>query len=262
MGTAEVQGELWGAKARDWASVQEPQWKPIFETALAHAGVGRGVKLLDIGCGAGGALVLARMLGADVTGLDASENLVAIARSRLPGARIEQGEMEELPFADESFDTITGMNSFQYAGDLVRALSEARRVAKRGGVVFLLKWGRPDDCELMTITLPAVQRLIPPPPGNPPPGPIMDEGLIERSMREAGLEPIDKGEFAADLVSRDAEAAVRAVMSAGVTVRVARLVGEETVRQAIRDSLPAATRPDGSVVWRNRFQWLKARRSG
>jgi SAM-dependent methyltransferase len=262
MGTAQVQGELWGAKAGDWAEVQEPQWGAVFETALTHAGVGKGTKLLDIGCGAGGALVLARKLGADVAGLDASENLVAIARERLPKAQIERGEMEELPFADESFDVVTGINSFQFAADLVRALSEARRVTRRGGTVFLLKWGRPEDCQLMTVTLPAVQRLIPPHPGNPPPGPVMDQERIERAMGEAGLETVDKGAFAADLVSSDAATAVRAVMSAGVTVRAARLVGEEAVSQAIRGTLPAVTRPDGSVAWRNQFQWLKAVRLG
>jgi hypothetical protein len=38
MGTAQIQGELWGAKAADWAELQEPAWKPVFEAALSHAG--------------------------------------------------------------------------------------------------------------------------------------------------------------------------------------------------------------------------------
>src|SRR5688572_31538984 len=98
MGTAQVQGELWGAKAGDWTTLQEPGWRPVYETVLREAGVGTGTKLLDAGCGAGGALLVAREMGADVAGLDAAPALVAIARERLPGARIEVGELEELPF--------------------------------------------------------------------------------------------------------------------------------------------------------------------
>jgi hypothetical protein len=72
MGTAEVQGELWGASAADWATVQEPAWRPVYERVLDLAGVGIGISLLDIGCGAGGALMAAQRRGAAVAGLDAS----------------------------------------------------------------------------------------------------------------------------------------------------------------------------------------------
>jgi cyclopropane fatty-acyl-phospholipid synthase-like methyltransferase len=91
MGTAEVQGELWGARARDWADVQEPPWRPVYEAVLTRVGVLPGAKLLDIGCGAGGALAVARGLGAEISGLDASEALAAVARERLPEAHIEVG---------------------------------------------------------------------------------------------------------------------------------------------------------------------------
>ena len=97
MGSAQRQGALWDARAEDWAVAQEPAWNPIFETALAFAGVRSGARLLDVGCGAGGMLVCARARGALVSGLDASASLVAIARRRLPDARIEVGEMEDLP---------------------------------------------------------------------------------------------------------------------------------------------------------------------
>ena len=83
---AAIQGELWGARANDWAELNEPAWRPVFEAVMERAGVAPGKRLLDIGCGAGGALVVARRRGAEVSGLDASANLVAIARERLPGA--------------------------------------------------------------------------------------------------------------------------------------------------------------------------------
>jgi SAM-dependent methyltransferase len=261
MGTAEVQGALWGARARDWADIQEPAWRPVFEAALRHAGVGAGTLLLDVGCGAGGALALAREMGAEVAGLDAAANLVAIARERLPRARIEVGEMEELPFADATFDVITGINSFQFAGEMAKALSEARRVCRPGGSVFMLAWGPREECELMTVTVSAVLALLPPPPpGAKPPGPMVERGSMLDAMRAAGLEPADSGSFHAELCQPDAESAVRANMAAGVNVRAAQLVGEERVAETIRATLPAVTRPDGSVVWKNRFDWVRATR--
>jgi 2-polyprenyl-3-methyl-5-hydroxy-6-metoxy-1,4-benzoquinol methylase len=261
MGTAQVQGELWGARATDWAELQEPAWRAVFETALAHAGVGPGMRVLDIGCGAGGALVIARRRGADVAGIDAANNLIAVARSRLPGARIENGEMEELPFADEAFDVVTGINSFQFAADKVRALREARRVCRRGGTVFMLTWGRREDNQFMTVTMSAVLALLPPPPSSPAGRSVAaGEETDEDAMRQAGLEPTEGGEFAAELAFPDAATAVRAIMSAGATERASRLVGEERVRDTIRGTLPGVTRADGSVAWQSRFHWTKARR--
>jgi SAM-dependent methyltransferase len=260
VGTAAVQGELWGSRARVWADLQEPSWRPAFNKALDLAGVRAGARLLDIGCGAGGALLLARGRGAEVAGLDASENLAAIARERLPGARIETGEMEELPFKDGSFDIVIGINSFQFAGDLVRALAEARRVCRRGGAVFMMMWGRAENCELFSITMAPVLALLPAPPPSAPTS-LGEPGIAEDFMRKAGLEPADSGEFAADLVFPDEETAVRAITSAAPTVRACREVGEDLVIETIRKTLPRVLRQDGSVGWSNRFRWVKAARA-
>jgi SAM-dependent methyltransferase len=256
MGTAAVQGETWGSRARDWAELNEPAWRTVFETALQKAGAAPGKRLLDIGCGAGGSLVIAAEMGADVAGLDASANLVAIARERLPGAGIEIGEMEELPFADRSFDIVTGINSFQFAGDLLSALKEARRVLKEDGTLLMLVWGRREDCELVSGTASAVFALLPPATDARPPLPLAEPGVIEDVMEEAGLAPTGSGEFSASLSAPDVETAVRMVLSA--SARAIRAVGEAVVASAIRKTLPPFTRPDGSVVWNNRFRWVTA----
>jgi SAM-dependent methyltransferase len=258
-GTAAIQGALWGARAREWADLNEPLWHPLFRMALQQAGVGAGTRLLDVGCGSGGALVIARGLGAEVAGLDASTNLVEIARERLPGAAVEIGEMEALPFSDASFDVVTGINSFQFAGDIVHALAEARRVLQPGGTLLMLAWGKPADCEFISGTLPAVFALLPAArPGAPPPRPLADPGVIEGLMKEAGLAPLASGEFPAELVSPDADSAVRMVLTG--SARAIDHAGEAAVAAAIRGTLPRFTRPDGSVTWKNRFRWATATR--
>src|SRR5262249_16607483 len=125
-GSAERWGPLWGARPADWALSEDLQI-PTYEAALAHVHVGHGQKVLDVGCGAGAFLRLVAERGGGPHGLDASESLVAFARERLPRADIRVGEMEALPWEDDTFDVVTGFNSFFFANDMVAALREAGR---------------------------------------------------------------------------------------------------------------------------------------
>ena len=258
MSKAEIQGALWGAKAEDWAELQEPAWTPIFERGFDLAGLSVGASVLDIGCGAGGALALARRRGGDVAGIDASTNLVGIARRRLPGASIEIGDMEELPFAAGRFDLVAGFNSFQFAADTIRAFREGSRVCRPGGAVFVLAWGKPEDCELVTMVMRHVIALLPD-ERSAAGVPVTDRASIGDALRTAGIEPVENGEFSGELVYPNAETALRAVLSAGITVRAAQSAGEERVSVVIRTRLGAATRSDGTVVFMNRFCWVRGR---
>jgi ubiquinone/menaquinone biosynthesis C-methylase UbiE len=127
--TAEANGRLWGAHARDWAEIQEGQFRAAYEAVFDWFGVKAGTLYCDVGCGSGLAAQLAAERGAKVAGIDAAENLLAIARSRVPAGEFVHGDLETLPYADASFDLVTGFNSFQYAADPGAALAEARRVA-------------------------------------------------------------------------------------------------------------------------------------
>src|SRR5271169_1834632 len=110
--TTEVHGRLWGARARDWAEFQEGKVRIMYETVLARAGLKPGMAYLDVGCGSGLAAQIAAKKGARVSGIDAAEELLAIARERTPKGDFRAGDLEELPYADKSFDIVTGFNSF------------------------------------------------------------------------------------------------------------------------------------------------------
>src|SRR5262245_37238248 len=101
-GSAERWGPLWGARPADWAMSEDLQL-PTYEAALERVTVPRGARVLDIGCGVGAFLRLVAERGAEPHGLDASETLVAFARERLPQADLRVGEMEALPWEDDSF---------------------------------------------------------------------------------------------------------------------------------------------------------------
>lgn len=118
MGSADVQGELWGRAPDDWASLQESQHVPLFDAMLDVTGVGEGVRLLDVGCGGGGASFLAAERGAIVSGLDASAPLIDIARERVPSRDFRSGTWRRSRLG-------TG-RSMQW---LLRTRSNTRRIA-------------------------------------------------------------------------------------------------------------------------------------
>jgi ubiquinone/menaquinone biosynthesis C-methylase UbiE len=140
MGSAQVQGRLWGAAAADWSQLTEPAMTPVYEAVLDATGVGPGTRLLDAGCGSGLALQLAHKRGATVSGLDASAALLAVAHERLPVADLREGDLEALPFQDDAFEAVTAFNAMQYAADPVAALGALRRVAASGASVAVVTW--------------------------------------------------------------------------------------------------------------------------
>jgi len=180
-GSATVQGELWGARARDWAEVQEPAQRELYPPVFDAAGVGEGTSLLDVGCGSGLAAAIAHERGAKVSGIDAALPFVEIARGRVPGADFRVGELEALPYDDDSFDVVTGFAAFQYAADPVHALQEARRVARPRGIVVILTWGQPEHCEAAGIIKVLGSLLPPPPPGASGPFALSAPGALRTS---------------------------------------------------------------------------------
>jgi SAM-dependent methyltransferase len=258
MGTAQIQGELWGARAREWAELQEGAFLPLYEAAFEAAKVTKGTRLLDTGCGAGLALQVAAKRGARVSGIDAAQALVAIARERLAGADIRVGEIEELPFADAAFDVVTGFNSFQYAGDRVRALSEAKRVAKPGGVVIAAVWGDPARCE-MAAYIEALGKLMPPPPpGAPGPWALSEEGALEALVGRAGLKLARSESVTVVFPFANEDTAVRGLIAAGPAIRALRNSSEEATQRAIAEAIRPYREPGGSYVLKNEFRFVVA----
>ena len=151
MGSASVQGPLWGAKAQDWTELTEPGQQPFYEAVFDVLRIGPETRLVDVGCGAGLALQLAAKRGAAVAGLDAAERLVEVARRRNPDVDVRVGDLEQLPFPDATFTAATSFNAVQYASDPTAALRELRRVLAPGSPVAVLTWGAPERSEMRDV---------------------------------------------------------------------------------------------------------------
>jgi ubiquinone/menaquinone biosynthesis C-methylase UbiE len=119
------------------------RYSPGLARAMCEvAGVRPGQRALDVGCGSG-ALVerLASILGPEnVAGVEPSEPFVDAARARVPGARIEVGSAETLPFADGEFDATLSQLVVNFLSDPEQGLREMSRVTRPGGVVAGCVW--------------------------------------------------------------------------------------------------------------------------
>lgn len=247
---------MWSAGAENWAAYQEKQFAPLFAEGLERVGVGPGVALLDAGCGAGLACALAVARGARVWGLDAATGMIAIASRRAPEAHFTLGDMERMPYTDATFDVVTGFNSFTYTSHPVQALREARRVVRAGGVVLATSWGRREASQAAAY-MTAIARLLPlPPPGSASPFAYSAPGVFEALAAEAGLTPVSVEPVPCPWEYPDLESLLCGILSSGNYVRARALVGEQALRDAVRDAVAPFARADGSYRLENEFRFL------
>ena len=256
--TADVNGRLWGARASDWADIQEGTARPVYEAVLERTRVKAGTRYLDVGCGAGMAAQIAAARGAQVSGIDAAEALLEIARRRTPAGDFRRGDLEELPFNDRSFDVVTGFNSFQYAGNPAVALAEARRVTRPGGTIVIMTWGDPDGMEAASLVAAVRPLMPPPPPGAPGPFALSDESALRKFATDAGLAPAEVFDVDSPFVYPDEATAIRGLNSAGVAARAMENSSEQAVTDAHAKAIAPFRQPDGSFRIKATFRCLLA----
>ena len=107
----------------------------------------RGLKgeVLDVACGTGDMVLELLKQGADVTGVDLSEEMLAIAKRKAESGKWKVADAEQLPFRDASFDAVTcafGIRNFVH---LEKGLGEMVRVLKPGGRMAILELATPDN---------------------------------------------------------------------------------------------------------------------
>ena len=114
------------------------------EVLVDRVGVGAGESLLDVATGSGNVAIPAALVGATVTGLDLTPELLEVARRRAAEAGVEihfiEGDAEELPFSDDSFDRVTSCFGVIFAPRQARTACELARVARPGATVAFTAW--------------------------------------------------------------------------------------------------------------------------
>ena len=118
--------------------------EPDAQLFYKRIGVQPGEQLLDVGCGAGQLALIAARAGARVTGCDISTNWIERARERaaLEGLDVlfEEGDAEDLPYADGQFDVVASLIGAMFAPRPELVASELVRVCRPGGKIAMANW--------------------------------------------------------------------------------------------------------------------------
>jgi SAM-dependent methyltransferase len=168
--------------ARTIASVGEL----VAQRAQAHDGD----TLLDVATGSGNVAIPAALAGAQVTGLDITPKLLEVARERAAeaGVQIEfvEGDAEELPFDDRSFDRVTSCFGVMFAPRHEVAAAQLVRVAKPGARIVVAAWTPEGLNGRMFKTVGSY--MPPPPPELRPPVMWGDEAHVRELFADSGAE--------------------------------------------------------------------------
>lgn len=142
---------------------------PVSEVVADAARIERGERVVDVACGTGNAALAAAARGARVSGLDAAERLIGVARERARTAGVEAewtvGDATALPFADGAFDAAVSVFGVIFASDPGRAAAELERVVRPGGRIVVTSWfDRGPLAEVMHASMAAIRAAQHDPP--------------------------------------------------------------------------------------------------
>lgn len=157
------------------------------------SGIEAGMRVLDVGCGPGALTteLVQRVGAAGVAAIDPSEQFVAAARERHPGADVRSASAEELPFADGEFDSALAQLVVHFMADPVRGLAEMARVTRDGGVVAACVWDHAGGQTPLAPFWQAVREIDPAEEGE---GTLAGgrEGHLSELFAEAGLREVEE----------------------------------------------------------------------
>lgn len=158
---------------------------------VEQAGIGKGSRLLDIGCGTATLTILIKKIHpeADVTGLDGDPEILQMARKKVTKAsldiKLDLGLSFELPYPDRSFDRVVSSLVFHHLTreNKARTFKEIFRILSPGGELHVADFGKPHNALMYLISL--VFRHLEETRDN-------INGLLPGMFRKVGFEPVEE----------------------------------------------------------------------
>jgi demethylmenaquinone methyltransferase / 2-methoxy-6-polyprenyl-1,4-benzoquinol methylase len=152
---------------------QDPRWRRAMIDAIDPR---PGQRILDVATGTGMVAIGLAARGAEVVGLDQSEQMLSGARAKLAARgdlagrlRFMTGQAEQLPFEDGEFDALTFTYLLRYVDDVQATMAELARVVRPGGRIGMVEFGVPSQPVLRALWrvhtrfgLPVLGRLLSP----------------------------------------------------------------------------------------------------
>lgn len=246
------------ARAAEWADLQEGFSLPLYRSILSCIPMLGRCRLLDLGCGSGAFCSEAAMVGLTTTGLDSPPAMIRIARERHCGATFVVGTINNLHFAERSFDSVTAINTVLQVASARLVLADARRLVRGGGAVVMACRAPAQYCDA-TGVLSALDALgLATTNKAPDRFALAADGVLERLATQAGLTPVLVEDVECPWTYQNANAAVRGLIASGAGARAAMAVGENAARRAILDAIRPFKDCAGGFVLRNRYRYVMA----
>ena len=236
--------EGWGRRAVDFATIAEPSNCREYVFVHSRLGLGPADHVLDVACGSGLAVELARMRGAQCAGIDASHRLIDVARDRSPGADLRVGDMNELPWDDETFDVATSFRGIW--GTTPDAITDVRRVLRPGGRVAMTVWGNVGKSPGAWMFAPFLWAKEAQVDNQAQMVSLGRPGVGEAFLAEAGFEPEERFVVPFFMEYADPEAYARGLAASGPAYEAIQNIGEAAFRERavalaadhVREGLP------------------------
>jgi len=153
------------------------------EEFVSHLGIPHGAHVLDVACGTGNLAIPLARRGCLVTGVDIASNLLSQARERAAvedlTAIFDEGDAEQLPYPDASFDAAVTMFGAMFAPRPELVASELARVLKPGGLLAMANWNPASFSGQM---FKVGGKHVPPPPGIAPPVLWGDDATVRQRL--------------------------------------------------------------------------------
>ena len=239
----EYEAAGWEVVAGRYACMWSPVTSQAIDALLDAARVVAGMRVLDVGTGAGDAAARAAARGAEATGVDVAAAMVEIATERHGALSFVQASINDLPFAAEAFDAAVGNHVIQHVGEPERAARELARVLAPGGRVALSTWDLPERSPFFAVLLGAIADAGVPPPSDVPAGPsffqFADEAAFGALLVGAGFAEVQLDTVSFDFPLRSADELIAALAEGTVRTGALLRAAEDSQRQRIRSELEA-----------------------
>jgi SAM-dependent methyltransferase len=142
---AKFEHEGWQRVAGKYDSAWASSTRQFVPPLLDATAVSEGMSVLDVGCGPGYVSAAAAARGAKPCGLDFSMEMIGIAQRMFPEIKFHEGDAQNLPFVNATFDRVLANFALLHVPDPGRACAEACRVLKPGGKFGFTVWAAPEE---------------------------------------------------------------------------------------------------------------------
>ncbi len=181
----------WERVAGKYDSTWSTSTRQFIEPLLDSANVSAKMSVLDMGCGPGYVSAAAAERGANPIGLDFSQEMIAIAKRTFPKIEFREGDAQDLPFPDQTFDRAVANFALLHLANPERAMAEACRVLKPVGRFGFTTWAKMEENPFIKLMDDAIQAHanlnVDLPPG-PPYYLFENEDEFRKALERAGFD--------------------------------------------------------------------------